>query len=665
MAVRTQYVLCLLDVLDEGVPVGTGERDFLVAVEGHLESVVLAELDELGRVCGGLGIDPLVLAHAAGDGAVGIIQLAVVAPDFVAGHSHLLDVAGDDDRAVELRLDVVAAAHLDRGAWVGDPAQRSDAERHGHRISGAGEQVLDVVVSGRAREFLVLHAERLHKRRVHVVLLDGARALPSMRVQLLDDVAYDGLDGMAGDRLPRVAPENPVDACAAGRPDVPQRGDRPVVEELPEPSRYLSEELVERAVPEVALHGVEGVVDRIGGLLLHVLAHHEHHAAVHGRAAVLRIAQVEGGVYGPVPAPELLRPVVLREEVPLHGVAPDEPARGVLLDPLLLLGDERVDERVPGPEERRVVRVLPRPPSEKVGEVRVDRKLAFAEHVADVVRVGTREAVGAHLLRDLSGKAFLVDVAVGGARREDLEVHARHFALAAARREVAFDVLAAVSQDRGLVGDQLPIARRRRLAKRDAVGYLGDDKRLEAAQGKCRAFARVGLLRREVELGQTARQLVFQGVSFARNQTLIDLRECAVVERVERAGEQLGEHRARVGRPVSGGGLALGHVCEHVERAGERRHVHLAVRAGEETERRIDLLRTRRTLGRALEVVDHLVEVEGLPADHDRQAAGVLDVHGIAVRVRRSSAIAADVVHVLVYEFAHLLSGQRFDCAGA
>ena len=99
----------------------------------------------------------------------------------------------------------------------------------------------------------------------------------------------------------------------------------------------------------------------------------------------------------------------------------------------------------------------------------------LAEHVADVVRVGTREAVGAHLLRDLSGKAFLVDVAVGGARREDLEVHARHFALAAARREVAFDVRAAVSQDRGLVGDQLPIARRRRLAKRDAVGYLGDD----------------------------------------------------------------------------------------------------------------------------------------------------------------------------------------------
>ena len=194
--------------------------------------------------------------------------------------------------------------------------------------------------------------------------------------------------------------------AVATRRDVPQRGERPVVEEVPEPSRYLCEELVARALPEVALHGVEGVVDRIGGLLLHMLAHDEHHAAVHGRAAVLRIAQVEGGVHGPVPAPELLRPVVLREVVPLHGVAPDEPARGVLRDPLLLLGDERVDERVPGPVERRVVRVLPLPPSEKVGKValalgagRLEKtdKIDPLAGITLAVRRGDRVSVGSPL----------------------------------------------------------------------------------------------------------------------------------------------------------------------------------------------------------------------------------------------------------------------------
>ena len=104
---------------------------------------------------------------------------------------------------------------------------------------------------------------------------------------------------------------------------------------------------------------------------------------------------------------------------------------------------------------------------------------------------------------------------------------------------------------------------------------------------------------------------------------------------------------------------------EHVERAGERHHVHLAVRAREEMERGIDLLHVRRSLGRAIQVLDHLVEIEGLSADSDRNASGVFNVHRFAVRVRRRSAIAADVLHILVYELTHLLAGQRLDGAGA
>lgn len=108
----------------------------------------------------------------------------------------------------------------------------------------------------------------------------------------------------------------------------------------------------------------------------------------------------------------------------------------------------------------------------------VDRQLALADHVADVVRVGLREARVAHLLVGLPREFSSVDAAVGGAVREDFEVDARHLVGAAALREVALHVVPAMPEDRRLVHERLARFGRLRLAERDAVGDFAEDERL-------------------------------------------------------------------------------------------------------------------------------------------------------------------------------------------
>ena len=307
----------------------------------------------------------------------------------------------------------------------------------------------------------------------------------------------------------------------------------------------------------------ERVVERVGAALLDVRLHHHHHAAVVAalrvRAAARVFLRVERAVDRALPAPDRAL-AVFGEERLLHLVAVLQVARAERVEPLPLLGLERVhDVRVRLLEERRLL-----PPGAAVahqrGELHVDRELLRADHVADLARVGGVHAVAPEFFVHRAGRDLRIVRPLRGEARDDAEVHGGHVRRAAVvvRRRRAFaDVALHQARDRRLLGVRRPV-------EDHAARDFGDDHRLDAAEVGERLLRERARGPGGVRMVDDACQFLLEVFRLLRAEPLVDGGELPVVHRVDRGEEVLLDELGSLER-------GIGNLPAHLRRGGDVR----------------------------------------------------------------------------------------------
>ena len=195
-----------------------------------------------------------------------------MAADLGNRNADLLHVAAQNDRGVELRLDVVASDHLDRRVRVGCATQRGHAEADGHEVRALVEQRLDVVVRGREGGYVHLHAGRADHQGVDVVLVELpalARLKGRKKVrQLVADAEQGALRRHVLAVVEGIEAVDRVVQRVAGRGE---RGNRLLTYLPVQGSGELGHEPLAAVGRGGEVQREERVVERVRGLLLDVL----------------------------------------------------------------------------------------------------------------------------------------------------------------------------------------------------------------------------------------------------------------------------------------------------------------------------------------------------------------------------------------------------------